>query len=224
MSIITMGPRKLAFLLSEGPGTISRDEGSLAASQSIEPGELLGVIAGSTGVTVSAAARAGNTAGAGAMTLASPAYTSKVKPGVYTVVCVEPATNAGSFRVEDPAGKEIGTAQVGVAFAKEIKFTIADATDFVAGDAFEVTVDLGEGNDDGEQYVAFDPTATNGAEIPVAAACYPATTGAGETARIVTIRRLAEFNDKYIRWPDSITDAQKSKAIRDLAQSGLIVR
>jgi hypothetical protein len=224
MTIVTMGPRKLAFLLSEGPGHISRDEGALAFSQNVSPGELLGVIAASTGVTVTQAARSTNTSGSGVLTLASPAYTTKAKPGVYTVICVEPATNGGTFRVEDPKGKEIGTATVGVAFTKEVKFTIADATDFVAGDGFEITVDEGADNDGGEQYVAFDPTATNGAEVPVAVSCYAALSDADDALRIVTIRRFAEVNDHYLIWPDAITDAQKAKAIRDLAQSGLIVR
>ncbi len=78
----------------------------------------------------------------GALTLADPAVGAAVKPGVYRVTCIEPATDAGTFSVEDPDGVEIGVATVGVAFdSTHIKFTIADgATDFGAGDAFNVTV------------------------------------------------------------------------------------
>lgn len=211
-----MGPRALTFVISEAEANLSRDEGELALNQVVTPGQILAIIAGEAGVVVTSAARAGNTSGAGALTLANPAYTSKAKPGVYTVVCIEPATNGGSFRVEDPNGKEIGTAVVGVAFTKEVKFTIADATDFVAGDAFEISVDFGADDDAGEQYVAFDPTATDGSEIAAAFSCYGAVTSDSETQRIVVIDQLAVINSQDIPWPDGITDAQKHKAERDL--------
>lgn len=89
---------------------------------------------------VAQAAVAGNT-GNGTLTLADPAYGAGVKPGVYKVTAIEPASDGGTFSVEDPDGVQVGIARVGVAFNNVVKFTIADgATDFVAGDAFNVTV------------------------------------------------------------------------------------
>ena len=62
------------------------------------------------------------------------------------MTCIAPAANAGKFTVEDPDGIEVGVATVAVAFAGPINFTIADgAADFVAGDAFNVTVAAGTG-------------------------------------------------------------------------------
>lgn len=86
------------------------------------------------------AAVAGNT-GNGVLTLANPKTGTGVKKGVYRVVFMDPATDAGKFTVEDPDGVNIGNGAVGVAFTTQVKFTIADgATDFVAGDSFNITV------------------------------------------------------------------------------------
>lgn len=81
-------------------------------------------------------------AGKGILTLANPAVdVATVKAGVYRVVFIEPASNAGAFQVEDPDGVVVGTGNAAVAFDGPVKFTIADgATDFVAGDVALVTV------------------------------------------------------------------------------------
>lgn len=86
------------------------------------------------------AAVAGNT-GNGTIT-AAPVVAAGVKAGVYKITFEDPATNAGSFFVEDPDGIIIDMGQVGVAFVKGgLTFTVADgATDFVEGDQFTVTV------------------------------------------------------------------------------------
>lgn len=89
------------------------------------------------------AAVAGNTGSSGAIT-AAPAVGATAKVGVYRAVCVEPATNAGTFLVTDPDGITVGVATVAVEFVGGgLTFTIADATDFVAGDSFTITVAAG---------------------------------------------------------------------------------
>ena len=86
---------------------------------------------------------------------------ANAKPGVYRVTCIAPAANAGKFTVEDPDGIEVGVATVAVAFAGPINFTIADgAADFVAGDAFNVTVAASTGKY--KLAVARPPTAPEG--------------------------------------------------------------
>ncbi|USQ97249.1 head decoration protein [Caulobacter sp. RL271] len=215
MAIKKMGPRALTFVLSEADSNLSRDEGDLAVSQTIVPGQILALLAAATGVTVTSAARAGNT-GNGVLTLATPAYTAKLKPGAYSAVCTIAAANGGTFRLERD-GVEVETKAVAANFTKELKFAIADgATDFVVGDAFDFNVDMGEDDDAGEQYVEWDPTATNGAETPVAFSCYGAVTDSSDTQRIVVIDKLAVINGQDIQWPDGVTDAQKNKAIREL--------
>jgi hypothetical protein len=96
----------------------------------------------SLGATV--AAKVGNT-GNGVLTLDGVAPVSKVaKKGIYVASCIAVVANGGTFRVSDPDGYVLGDVAVGATFDNDIKFSIADgATDFVAGDAFNITVGAG---------------------------------------------------------------------------------
>lgn len=119
----------------------SRREITVLSGQNLKSGTVLGKVANGT---ASSAANAGNTGNGamGAITVGAGA-----KPGVYRLTIIEPATNAGTFRVEDSDGVEIGTGNVAAAFNKGgLSFTLADgATDFVAGDGFTITVAAGSG-------------------------------------------------------------------------------
>ena len=221
MTILSEGRHAAEFVMSEAMGGRSRDKAVIAAEQTIEPGTPLGQI-GATGTLTAASAADGGNTGDGALTLASPAVTSAARPGVYTVTCIEPASDGGTFDVEDPDGTSIGTAKIGVAFAKQVKFTIADgATDFAAGDRFTITVGAPDGT---FSFKAWAPAASDGSEVARALALYGATTGEGETASIAILSRDAEFNSNMIAWPNSTTDAQKSAALESLADRGLIAR
>ncbi len=219
MVVLTEKARAGEAILSEGAGNISRDNVVIALSQSIAANALLAKLAVAASVTVTQSfAGTGN----GVLTLANPAVGSKVKDGVYTVVCIEPAANAGVFEVRDPAGKSVGTATVGVAFNKEIKFTIADgATDFVAGDTFSLAV-AADGDD--YQYVAFNPVGTDGSEVPVAYSPYAVATDATATKKAAALTRMCELNGNCIAWPTGITAPQKADAIQALAANNIIVR
>lgn len=209
------------FILSEASGKRSRENVTIAESQTIKAGAVIALLAQAGGVTATVTASPGG--GKGALTLADPAVNSKVKNGVYRIVCFEEAENAGKFRVEDPNGVEIGTATVAVAFNKEIKFTIADGgTDFAVGDAFEVSV--GVESPDDYQAVAYDQDGTDGSEKAAGIAIYPATTGVGETVKIAAIVRDAEVNGKVLEWPADIEAGEKAAAVADLASAGIIVR
>ncbi|ESW92663.1 head decoration protein [Mesorhizobium sp. C280B] len=221
VTVLTEGLHPGEAIMSEAHWHRSREAVKIAFSQTIVANSLIAKKAVVADIVATAAADAGNTAGGGALTLANPAVSSKVKDGVYNVICTEPATNAGTFEVFDPSGKSIGKATVGVAFTKEIKFTIADATDFVAGDRFTVTV-AADGVD--YEWVAFDPTATDGAEIPGGYAIYPATTPADARIGIAAIVREAELNGNCIAWPAGITAGQKADATQELEKLQIILR
>lgn len=218
-TVFTEGRHPAEFLLSEGLLNFSRDNIAVAAAQTFGAGAVLGkrAVVGTTVAT--AAADAGNTSGSGALTLASPPVTSKAKDGVYTIVCIEPATNGGIFEVSDPRGRSIGKATVGVAFTKEVLFTIADATDFVSGDRFTITV---AADAEDFEYGAHDPAATDGFEDACAIALYPASSAV--SGKISAIVRHAEINGKCIDWKTGITDPQKADGIQGLADRGIIVR
>ncbi len=129
---------------------------TLAAGQNLAAGAVLGQV---TVGAVTGAAAAGNTGNGTIGTLSAGAG---AKPGVYRVVCVEPITNLGTFLVEDPDGVNVGRAFAGTAFVGPVNFTIADgATDFVAGDSFNVTVAAGTG-----QYRLAVAAATDGSATP----------------------------------------------------------
>jgi hypothetical protein len=100
-------------------------------------------VAAAAGTAV-AAAYAGNT---GNGTMGAVTVSAGAKAGVYQLVIIEPAANAGRFTVEDPDGIIIGVGTVGVAFsAGGLAFTLADGvTDFVSGDGFTITVTLTAG-------------------------------------------------------------------------------
>jgi len=221
MPALTEGRHPGEAIMSEGNGDISRENVTVAASQTIKANGLVARKAVATGIVATAAANAGNAAGSGVLTLADPAVSARVKDGVYNVTCIEPVSGGAKFEVTDPSGRQVGIATEGVAFDGEIKFTISDASDFAAGNGFTVTV---EADAEDYQHVAFDPDNNDGSEVPVGMSIYPVATGSGETKAASVISRLATLNGNNIAWPDGITDAQKADAVQALAERNIIVR
>lgn len=210
------------FIVSEGDDYFSREDATVAVSQSILAGHVLGKVGILAGITAVAAAAAGNT-GNGVLTLANPAVDSSVKDGVYSVVFIEPVTNLGSFEVVGPDGAIVGTGNVGAAFAKGVKFTIADgAADFVAGDRFTITVGRESVKD--ELFKALDVTASDGSEVAAAIAVYPVTTGAGATGKTAVIARHAQVRASDLTWPVGISAIQQAAAVEQLRARGIILR
>src|SRR5690606_36147513 len=125
-------------------------------------------------------------------------------------VCIEAAENAGTFAVFDPAGVQIGSATVAVAFDGQVKFTIADATDFVAGDGFTITV-----ANDGESWTELDPDATDGSEVAAGILYAPVDATDGALAGVAVVRD-AEVKSACLVWPDGITDAETATALAEL--------
>lgn len=219
MTVLTENARPGEAIMSEGERSISRENVVIAQSQTIAANALVAKIAVPAGVTI-AQSFAGT--GNGVLTLANPNSSTKIKDGNYSVVFIEPTTNLGTFEVLDPAGKLVGTGVVGTAFNKEIKFTIADGgTDFVAGDTFTLAVTT---EDVDFQWANFDPTATDGSEVPAAYSIYACTTGSGETKKTAVLTRMCELNGNCIAWPSGITDAQRVDAIQALDTRNIIVR
>ena len=210
------------FIVSEANGRISREQVQIGLSQILLAAQVLGRTAVVAGVTSSAAADAGNTVGGGAITLdVTTPVLAGAKNGVYRAVCIEPATNGGIFAVFDPLGVEIGKVAVAATFANEIKFVIADATDFVAGDAFSITVGIEKGDFD---YKAFDPTATDGLQNAAGVLFDAITTDGSTKQQAVVMRRQCELRASDIVWPAGITAVQKAAAIVQLEELGIILR
>ncbi|MCZ8103985.1 MAG: head decoration protein [Burkholderiales bacterium] len=218
MTTLTEGVHPVEFIMSEAAWHRSRDAVKIAASQTIAPGNLLGGKAVAADITT-AQSRSGT--GNGVLTFASPAASSLVKTGRYTVTMTGSGATA-AFQVEDPEGVIIGNGAVGTAFDKEVKFTIADgAADFAAGD--QIFLEIGVEPLDFE-HVPFNPAGTDGSQNIRGIACYGAVTGVGEVKKITALTRDAEVNGKMLNLPAGITAAQTAKAYADLAKLGVIVR
>lgn len=202
-------------LLSEGDGSISREVITIVSGAGvIEAGTVVGKI--TTGSSASAAAFAGNT---GTGTVGSITVSAGAKPGAYKLVIVEPGSNVGTFTVEDPDGVLIGTGVVASAFsAGGLAFTVSDATDFIAGDGFTITVAAGSGKWD-----AYDDGNSNGTQVAAGVTLYTvdATSGDVTTTAIV---RLAEVKKDALRWDDAVDSTARSTAYTQLAAINIIAR
>jgi hypothetical protein len=207
------------WLKFEADNHYSRDIVTVLAGSGADRALLTGMVLGriTKGVAASAAV-AGNT-GNGTIT-AAPAVGQAAKPGVYRVVCIEPAADGGKFAVEDPDGVLIGVATVGVEFTTHLTFTIADgAADFVAGDSFTITVAAGSG-----KVKQIDFAATDGSNAACGILLLDTAAPDGTDRSGVAIVRNAIVSDNGIAWPAGATENQKNAAIAQLKSAGILVR
>lgn len=215
MTILTEGKHAAEFLVSEASGSRSRERITVLSGETLVAGAVLGKV---TVGTATPAAFAGNAANTG--TIASVTLSAGAKAGIYKVVIIEPATNAGRFTVEDPDGITIGTGTVGVEFVGGgLTFTVADgAADFSAGEGFTLTVGAGSG-----KYREFDPTNTDGSQTAVAV-LFDAVDAAAADRPGVAIVRDAEVNAAELSWFTGADANQKAAGLAQLALAGIIGR
>lgn len=219
MSVQTESKRLGDWLKWEEENQYSRDIVTVLAGSGADRVLSSGMVLGRvTKGTATGAAVAGN-AGNGTIT-ANPTVGQAAKPGIYQVVCVEPAANAGKFTVEDPDGVLIGVATVGVAFTVHMTFTIADgAVDFASGDAFTITVAAGTG-----KVKQVDFSATDGSDAACGILTVDTTAPNGTDRSAVAIVRNAIASNNGITWPAGATQPQKDAAIAQLKAAGILVR
>jgi len=204
------------FLLSEAPGSLSRETITVAASQTLVDGQVLGKITRGA-ATVTPTAASGNT---GTGSIGTVTADAGAPAGDYQVVIIEPGTNAGKFEVLKPDGTLDGTGTVAVAYNGSINFTLADATDFVSGDFITVNVAFAAGSG---QYVMHDPEGTDGRQNWAGFLIGSVTTGVGETAKAVAIVRSAEVISERLAWDDQDT-TEKAAALAQAAAQHVIAR
>ncbi len=219
MSVQTESKRLGDWLKWEEENQYSRDVVTVLAGSGAVRALTSGMVLGRlTKGTATATAVAGNT-GNGTITT-NPTVGQAAKPGIYQVACIEPAANSGKFSVEDPDGILIGIATVGVQFATHLTFTIADgATDFVAGDAFTITVAAGS-----SKVKQIDFAATDGSDISCGILTDDTTAPDGTDRSAVAVVRNAIVSDNGITWPAGATTNQKNAAIAQLKSLGILVR
>jgi hypothetical protein len=219
MTELTESFRPGAFILSmDDEGNLSRDNVTVKSGEGkLLAGQVLGSIPSGTS---SAAAKSGGNTGNGVFTLdATTPILPRAEAGVYQVRCIAAAANSGTFRVTSPAGVVLGDVAVGSTFADRIKFAIADgATDFIVGDGFDVTV-----SNITEKYVAYDETATNGAQLASGVLYAPVdATSADQPA--AAVKRHVEVNSALLQWKSGATTAGKNAALAALKAQTIVAR
>jgi hypothetical protein len=157
-------------------GTDTFVKGTLLARQLVNLTPTAGAVAGGTGT--------------GTVTVLSiPNSTVIPKVGVWVLRCVEAVANGGIFRLEDPNGMivatdlrmTVGSGGATVVEVAGMQFTLTDATDFIVGNTFDITVAAVN------KLVPFNPAGAGGAQFPCAVLTYDVSrTGAGD----VPIRAL----------------------------------
>ncbi len=216
MTTYTEPYRSFEALLSEGDGSISREAITIAAGAGVlKAGTVIGKI--TTGTSATAAATAGN-AGNGTMGIIT--VSASALPGVYKLIIIEAATDAGAFQVEGPDGKIIGTGNVAAAFSKGgLAFTLADGSnDFAAGDSFSITVAAGSG-----KWTGYDDGNSNGSQIALGV-LMQAVDATSADASATAIVRLAEVKKDALQWITAVDSTAKAKAYTDLALVNIIAR
>lgn len=209
------------FVISEANGTQSREQILLYRGARIEAGTVLGKI-GIGAMTVAAPVAGPGNTGNGTFA-AQPTADAGAMEGVWQVVITEPAANAGTFEVRRPDGTLEAKGNVAVAYNGAINFTLQDgATDFVAGDSFNITVDYADGSG---LWKPLDLAAVDGSQnaAGILRDMRDALTGA-DTRRAVAYVRSCDVNGKKLIWPAGITVNQRKAAEAQLGSTGVLVR
>ena len=143
MTATTMSARSAEFLLTEAPGSLSRQAVVVASGAgALVPGSVLGRVtkrlAAAPIPTVS-----GTSPGNGTMTALT--FGPDVQVGTYALACITTASHGGVFSVTAPDGTALPNATVGTAYkTSHLSFTLNDgSSDFTAAARFNVVVTAG---------------------------------------------------------------------------------
>jgi hypothetical protein len=179
----------------------------------VEAGTVLGQVGHALTGTIAAEAGSANSAGNAtwsAFTVGDPAVA-----GAYTLMFLD----ATHFRVEDPAGHEIGHGVLGAAFAAGgLSFTgTAGGTAQAAADSFTITVAAGSG-----KFVPFDPTGADGREFASAILFAGKDTTNADQKAVAHRRGPVRVNANELVWGVNVsTTQQKTAALAALAALGI---
>lgn len=198
--------------LIAGDYPIVTSEATILSGSNLSAGTVLGKVSVGS-VPTTGTADGGNT-GDGTVTAVTGGVDTKV--GVYSVECIEAATNSGTFKIVDPDGNEIGQAIVPAGAGNDIDFTssqinltITDgSTDFAVGDIFTITVPAGSG-----KFVAVDSTAIDGSGNPHSVLLADTDASGGDAVGPVALS--GEFNENQLTFGGSDTADTHRDAARD---------
>lgn len=157
--------------------------------------------------------------GTGTGTVSGVSLGKYAQLGTYRVKLT--ATSATAlFEVQGPNGL-VGTGNVATAFASDhVNFTLANGGTMTLGDYFNIVV-ANQANVTG-RYYAYDPTAVDGTQEPVAVLVQPAA-AASVAVSANAVARLAEVKLDKLTWKTNVSAAQKIAAAKQLAANSTIV-
>lgn len=157
--------------------------------------------------------------GTGTGTVSGVSLGKYAKLGTYRVKLT--ATSATAlFEVQGPNGL-VGTGNVATAFTSDhVNFTLANGGTMTLGDYFNIVV-ANQANVTG-RYYAYDPTAVDGTQEPVAVLVQPAA-AASSAVSANAVARLAEVKLDKLTWKANVSAAQKIAAAKQLAANSTIV-
>lgn len=213
-------PKALSDLLKkEYDPSYCREQGTLLAGSGAVRTVVLGTLLAAAALTIASAPAAGNT---GNGTISGLALGANAQTGVYTLECIEAATNAGLFSVVGPDGDRKADLTVAVAYDNgEIALTLGDGgTDFAVGDGFTVTVSEGT-----VKLQALDLDAVDGSQT-VRGVCLRDTTAPdGSDAKVLYLARgpAVLLRDELV-YPDGASTDEKAAIDAALLALGIVVR
>ena len=198
---------------SEGSNRYSRQAVSVATTQSLSVGEVIGRNDRYADTVTYAAGNTGDNAAA--FTLGTGA-----KIGTYQAVCATNKT-AGSetWNVYDPNGAWLGTATTGVTFtntAVQVVISTGTTTAATTNDTIYMPVSRTEGSV-GE--LSF--SATDGKQYAYGVMAETKTTGKTSLTSVAVVRDATVSRTNLV-WPSGATDAQKLKALEELRERGIV--
>lgn len=226
MSTLTENPRTGEFIVSEAPGTRSREAIVVDNGADLDAGTVLGAVETGTGTAAAGTPVSGTGGTVGNGVISAVSADAGAMAGTWHVEMTGTGATA-AFKVTKPDGTLAtpATGAVGTAYngTRGINFSIADgANDWTAGDIIPFTVSYQDG-ESVPKYEILDTAGTDGSQI-AAGILYAEALAASAEVDGVAIVRDAEVNGNLLTWPAGITADQKAVAISQLAAAGIVLR
>ncbi len=207
------------WLVYELENKQSRELVTVAQNETLVMGEVCGKVTKSTPTT---GTKAEGVTGGGTCTAVTAGDGAVI--GTYTLECTVVAdASAGTgaiFKVINPDGNALPDAEADVAYTNDqINFTInTSGAAYIVGDSFTIAVAAGSG-----QVKAINFSGVDGTQdaYGIAIDAYGNTTATEDGVLIV---RDAQIVADYLTWPNGATTDQKSAALAQLKENGIVER
>lgn len=212
MTALTQSARSAEFLLSEAPGSLSREAVTLkSGAGNLAAGTVLGRVTKGAVTAVGTASTAGN----GDFVAESVSATTAAQPGTYQLV----ALSEDEALLYAPDGAFLGQYAIGEAYSGGgLAFDTEGTWD--AGDTATIVVAIAAGSGECK---AYDDDNTDGSDTAVGV-LLAATDASSAAQEAVMIARLAEVSAAKLVWAATNDANDKTAGLADLAALNIIAR